>query len=86
MRARVLGKRVGRDKEGRLSSNLYVAKEFSQYDREKNLVEGEETREIWCRLDLSDIHTGMMVDIGYDVGFGNKAILESITPVEDIDL
>ena len=86
MRARVIGKKIGRDKEGRISSNLFVAKDFSNYDREKNLVEGEETRAIWCRLDLSDIHTGMLVDVNYDVGFGDKAVLESITPVEDIDI
>ncbi len=84
MRATILGTFKGTTKTGRDFMRIYATKEFADYDRQNNIVEGVSAFEEFTYNDYP-IHPGDVVDMSYEPGFQGRADLTDIVIVKPAD-
>ncbi len=84
MRATVIGISRGVTKNNRDFMNIYATKEFSDYEKQNNDVEGVSAFVEFTYNDYP-IHPGDVVDLSYEPGFQGRASLTDIVIVKPAD-
>ncbi len=84
MRATVIGISRGVTKNNRDFMNIYATKEFPDYEKQNNDVEGVSAFVEFTYNDYP-IHPGDVVDLSYEPGFQGRASLTDIVIVKPAD-
>ena len=84
MRAKVVGKVVNKNEEGQISTNLYFVTSIPAWQANNAVsADGVSVMSEWTRMDMSHVRVGMMCEVSYAKTSTGKAVLDSITELQE---